>query len=209
MHPFTSRPPLPLSRRAWLTLTASALAAAASGARAAAAVKLEGFTFPGSLRLAETELQLNGTGLRAVAWLKGYAAALYLARKAASTAQVLATPGAKRLQMRMLIEVETEEFVKAVHKGFERNTPPGEQPALAERLVRFDKQLRAVAKVRKGDAIDLDWLPDRGLLIAVNGAARGEPIAGEDFYAALLRVFLGDKPVDAKLKAGLLGAAAV
>ncbi|MDH4290227.1 MAG: chalcone isomerase family protein, partial [Aquincola sp.] len=33
----------------------------------------------------------------------------------------------------------------------------------------------------------------------------GDPVAGEDLYAALLLCFLGDRPVDKELKAGLLG----
>jgi hypothetical protein len=39
----------------------------------------------------------------------------------------------------------------------------------------------------------------------VDGAARGEPIPGEDFYAALLKIWLGEKPVDADLKKAMLG----
>ena len=31
-------------------------------------------------------------------------------------------------------------------------------------------------------------------------------IAGDDFYNALLRIWIGDKPVDADLKKGMLGA---
>jgi hypothetical protein len=34
---------------------------------------------------------------------------------------------------------------------------------------------------------------------------KGKAIADEGFYRALLRVWLGDKPVDADLKKGLLG----
>jgi hypothetical protein len=39
----------------------------------------------------------------------------------------------------------------------------------------------------------------------LNGAARGKPIQGEDFYRALMRIWLGDKPVDGDLKQGMLG----
>ena len=37
------------------------------------------------------------------------------------------------------------------------------------------------------------------------GIAAGTPIAGEDFYRALLRIWLGDNPVQADLKKALLG----
>ena len=53
--------------------------------------------------------------------------------------------------------------------------------------------------------VDLDYVPERGLQLSLNGKPRGEPIAGEDFYAALLLVFLGDRPTDTALRAGLLG----
>jgi len=48
-------------------------------------------------------------------------------------------------------------------------------------------------------------VPASGLLIAINGRIRVAPISGADLYEAVMQVFLGERPVDAKLKAGLLG----
>jgi hypothetical protein len=193
---------LPIPRR---HLLLAALAACAPAARAAKPIKVEGTTFAGDIRLADTALELNGVGLRAVPLLKGYAAGLYLTRRATTAAQVLATPGPKRLQLRMLLDVDTEEFVKAFDKGVARNTAPAELPRLAERMARFDAQMRALRRVVKRDVIDLDYLPASGLQMSVNGKPRGEPIPGEDLYAALLRIFIGDRPTDPELKVGLLG----
>ncbi len=53
--------------------------------------------------------------------------------------------------------------------------------------------------------IDLDYLPETGTTVAVNGVAKGSPIAGADFYAAVLAIFVGARPVDGSLKKGLLG----
>jgi hypothetical protein len=39
----------------------------------------------------------------------------------------------------------------------------------------------------------------------VNGQPRGAVIAGEEFFTAVLRIWIGDKPVEASLKKGLLG----
>ena len=179
----------------------------AGSARATREITVEGTTFVGDITLANTNtaLQLNGVGLRAVAWLKGYAAALYLPRRATTTAQVLAQAGPKRLRLNMLVEVSAEEFVKAFHKGVSRNSSPAEAGRLAERMVRFDTQVRSLGKLRKGDTIDLDFLPERGLQMSHNGKARFDAIAGEDLYAALLRCFLGERPADPEMKAGLLG----
>ena len=197
----------PLSRR---HLLAAALAVAVAGvigrgAQAAAPIKVEGVTFAGQATVAGQALELNGVGLRAVAWFKGYAAGLYLSSRARTAQQVLAATGPKRLQLRMLVDVDTEEFIKAFDKGIARNSPPAELPLLAERMARFDALLRAIGKVRKRDVVDLDWLPGRGLQFALNGLLQGAVIPGEDLYAALLRIFVGERPADPELKIGLLG----
>ena len=197
----------PLSRR---HLLAAALAVAVAGvigrgAQAAAPIKVEGVTFAGQATVAGQALELNGVGLRAVAWFKGYAAGLYLSSRARTAQQVLAATGPKRLQLRMLVDVDTEEFIKAFDKGIARNSPPAELPLLAERMARFDALLRAIGKVRKRDVVDLDWLPGQGLQFALNGQLQGAVIPGEDLYAALLRIFVGERPADPELKIGLLG----
>ena len=165
---------------------------------------VEGQAFAHRINLAGSELQLNGTGVRAVAWFKGYAAGLYLSRPSNTMSQVLAASGAKRLQLRMLQEVPAAEFVKALKKGVERNTAAAELPALQLPMQRFGDQIAALGKVRKGDRVDLDLDPERGLLFSVNGTLRGEPLPGDALFNALLRAFLGDHPYDDNLKAGLL-----
>jgi len=171
----------------------------------AAQVTVEGQTFDARARVGGQDLQLNGVGLRAVAWLKGYAAGLYLPQKSGSADTVLAMPGPKRLQLRMLQQVSTQEFVKAFDRGVKRNTAEADLPALTERMQRFDAIISALGTVRKGDVVDLDYVPGQGLLFVHNGRRRGDVVQGEDFYAALLRIFVGAKPTDPELKTGLLG----
>jgi Chalcone isomerase-like len=65
--------------------------------------------------------------------------------------------------------------------------------------------LKSVGEAKKGDSILLDWIPDTGTRIFVNGQPRGEPIAGAAFFTALLRVWLGEKPADGSLKKAMLG----
>lgn len=177
----------------------------ATAVAARAQVRVEGQTFEAVARVAGSDLVLNGVGLRAVAWFKGYAAGLYLPSKAGTAAQVQAMAGAKRLRLRMLQEVPAEEFVKAFRKGVTRNTAAGDLPALSARMDTFAALVAAVGRVKKGDVIDLDLEPGRGTAFSLNGTLRGERIAGDDFYAALLRSFVGEHPYDDKLKAGLLG----
>ncbi|HEX6703658.1 MAG TPA: chalcone isomerase family protein [Albitalea sp.] len=170
------------------------------------AARIEGQAFDDRIRLADTELHLNGLGLRAVAWIRGYAAGLYLPGKASTPAQVLAASGPKRIQLKMMLDVEAPEFIKAFDVGVRRNSSPAEQAALAERMAQFDRTIASIGAVHKGDVIDLDFLPAHGLVLSINGKPRGQPIPGEDLYAGILKIFIGELPVDKKLKAGLLGA---
>ena len=194
-----------MNRRRWTTTLAMALALPWAAGPAVAQVRVEGQTFDARARVANQDLALNGVGLRAVAWLKGYAAGLYLPQKSTSADAVLAMPGPKRLQLRMLQEVSTQEFVKAFDRGVKRNTPEADLPALQSRMEQFDALITTVGKVRKGDVVDLDFVPGQGLVFVHNGKRLGDAVRGDDFYAALLRIFIGPKPTDPELKAGLLG----
>jgi hypothetical protein len=191
-----------LDRRVFLI---ACLAAAPPLRADPATVVVEGQRFERHARVAGSDLVLNGTGVRAVAWFKGYAAALYLAAPARSPAQALAMAGPKRLQMRLLRQVPAAEFVKALKHGVERNAAPDELPRLAERLLAFEALIAALGSVREGDVVDLDLDPAQGMLFSLNGTLQGEAIAGGDFFAAVLRAFIGERPYDARLKAGLLG----
>ncbi len=166
-------------------------------------VVVEGQRFARRAQVAGTELLLNGTGVRAVAWFKGYAAGLYLPSRAKTLAAVLEQRGPKRLQLRMMQDVPAAEFTKALQKGITRNSNATEQLALAARVQRFADLITSGGAVSKGEVIDLDFDPTRGLLFSRNGTLRGEAIAGDDFYAALLRAFIGEHPYDERLRAGL------
>ena len=173
----------------------------------ASAAKIEGQTFDDHIHLADADLVLNGVGLRGVLWIKGYVAGLYLAQKGSTPEKVLAAKGAKRIQMKMLLDVEANEFTKAFNVGIRRNSSEAENAALKNRIDQFDHTIDLIGKLNKGDVVNLDFMPARGLVLSVNGVVKGQPIPGEDLYAGILKIFIGEQPVDKKLKAGLLGGA--
>jgi hypothetical protein len=194
-------------RHALIALCSLALLPTARAAEAP--VLVEGQSFERQLRLLGSDLLLNGTGVRSVAWFKAFAVGLYLTGSATTAEQALAMPGAKRLRMRMLTDAPASAFAQAFRKGLARNVSgPGALAALESRMAGFEESINGLGKVRKGDVIDLDLDPVRGTLFAVNGTLRHGPIAGDDFYSALLRAFIGEQPYDEKLRAGLLGQAA-
>lgn len=189
---------------------AAALALVAAAALPAQAVTYEGQDFPDTLQLDGSTLALNGAGKRQVAIYPLYLAALYLPQKTSSPDAIYAEPGPKRLEMRIVIplvkDVSTQEFVKAIDKGVQRNCTETEKAAVAERVRQFNAAIAEVGRVKKGDLLRIDYLPAQGgTVLTVNGKVWGKPIEGQDFYAAFLKVFIGDKNSDARLRTGLLG----
>ena len=169
------------------------------------AATLEGVQFADSVRLASQELRLNGLGLRRMLFVKVYAAALYLPARSDTLGAMAAQAGPKRLQLHMLHTAGPDDFIDALLPGIRKNTSAAQQAALAERLLQLERTIRAIGHTAVGDVIDFDYAPQGGTQLSVNGKAQGAAIAGADFYAAVLAIFVGEQPVDGGLKKGLLG----
>jgi hypothetical protein len=180
-----------------------------SALTAAQAAEVAGVKLDDKLRLAPggPELVLNGAGIRTRAIFKVYVAGLYVPEKKGTTGEVLALAGPKRVAMTMLRDLGAQQLSEALAEGIRNNSTAAEQEALKARVEELLAIMNALGEAKKGDAILLDFLPDSGTRVVVNGQPRGKPIAGDDFYRALLRIWLGDKPVDGDLKRGMLGQA--
>lgn len=195
-----------MHRRTCLALMSTALVAPGLAAAAGAnAVEIDGVSFDARLPLGGSELQLNGVGVRAVLWITGYAAALYLKGRAHTADAVVAMPGPKRLRLVMRMGAPAAEFIKAFDKGVTRNVGDAEADALRTRMAQFDAMLERIAQVKRDDIVDMDYEPGMGMTLSFNGVVRGPAIPGADFYGGLLLAFVGDKPYDTRLRAGLLG----
>lgn len=173
----------------------------------ASAAEVGGVKLEDKLRLTPTgpELVLNGAGIRTRVFFKVYVGALYLPEKKAAASDVIALAGPKRVAMNMLRDLTAQQLSEALVEGISNNSNAAEQAALKARIDELVAIMNALGEAKKGDAITLDFLPESGTRVVVNGQPRGKPIAGEDLYRALLRIWLGDKPVDGDLKKGMLG----
>ncbi len=96
--------------------------------------------------------------------------------------------------------VGRKDIVKAWNESFEENAGEG-MAALKERVATLNSWMPDMAK---GEAITFTYVPDRGVTVEVQGQTRGS-IPGSDFARALFSIWLGQKPPNPGLKAGLLG----
>jgi hypothetical protein len=153
----------------------------------------------------ERGLVLNGAGLRKRAFFQVYAIGLYLPEKKAAAADVLAATGVKRIAIHMLRDVDAAPFTEALAEGMRANHDEASMKSLEPRMTRLAAIMEELKEAKKGMAILLDWQPGAGTVVTVEGKPRGKPIEGEDFFRALLRIWLGEKPVQDDLKRALLG----
>lgn len=190
----------PLSR----TLAAAVLGFAAAAAWAQPA-ELEGVKLEPTAQVAGAALQLNGAGLRTRAFFKVYVAALYLPKKATDAPSVLAQKGPRRVVITMLRSVDADTFAGALNDGLRDNHSEAQLAAMKPQIDALNSTLKAAGEAKKGDVIHFEFTPDVGTRVSINGQAKGSAMAGEEFFTAVLRIWLGDKPVDGGLKKGLLG----
>jgi hypothetical protein len=172
---------------------------------AAAGAEIAGVKLDDKTQVESRELVLNGAGLRKRVIFNVYVIGLYLPEKKSDPAAVLALAGPKRAAIHMLRDVGADTFTEALVEGLRKNTSEAEYQALEARVQQLSAAIAEVKEAKKGMTISLDWTGAATQLV-VNGKPAGKPIAGEDFYRALLRIWLGDKPVQDDLKKSLLGA---
>ena len=179
-----------------------ALAAAGSGAQT---VEVEGVKLESSAQVGNAALLLNGAGLRTRVFFKVYVAALYVPQKSADANNLLAQKGPRRIAITMLRNVDAESFADALNEGLRNNHSPAQLAGLKAQIDALNATLKLVGEAKKGDLINFEFVPEVGTRVMVNGQPRGAAIAGEEFFTAALRIWIGDKPVEASLKKGLLG----
>ncbi len=150
------------------------------------------------------EVILQGAGVFTYAFMSVYVCALYLAPEVAAEA-AWQRDQARRITLIMLRDVSARTFVWALEKGLADNVPAQELAELEERVRALADLMLAHKALRVGDRIDMDYLPDRGTTVLLNGQPIGDVFPEKRFNDALLRVWLGDKPMDPTLKPRLLG----
>jgi hypothetical protein len=167
-----------------------------------AAAEIAGVKIEDKTRVADTELSLSGAGLRRRAFFQVYAVGLYVQDRKADP---ISQPGPKRVQIHMLRDVGADTFTEALADGIKANHSEAETKALEPRVKQLGATIAEIKEAKKGMTIALDWNAS-ATQVVIDGKPAGQPIEGEDFYRALLKIWLGDKPVQDDLKKALLGA---
>ena len=165
------------------------------------AAEVAGVNIDEKARVANTELSLTGAGVRKRVFFQVYAIGLYVQERKADP---ISQPGPKRVQIHMLRDVGADTFNEALAEGIKANHSEAQAKVLEPRVAQLAATIAEIKDAKKGMTIALDW-DGKATQVMIDGRPAGQPIEGEDFYRALLKIWLGDKPVQDDLKRALLG----
>jgi long-chain acyl-CoA synthetase len=177
---------------AWLSLllVLPALAAEVAG------VKLDDKASVGG-----KELVLNGAGIRTKLMFKVYVASLYLPAKAGDLAGVLAA-NPRRVQLNLLRDLSADDLAGALADGIKETSSAEQVAAVKSQTDQLLSIMKSVGEAKTGDVVTMDFIGGE-TRIGFNGQPKGV-IAGEAFNAALMRIWLADKPVQPDLRKSML-----
>ena len=196
-----------ITRRNVIKGAMAAALLAASCLPAFAATEVGGVKFPETATVGGQELKLNGAGVRKKLVFSVYALGFYLHDKKTTVADVLKAEGSRRIRIMPLRELTSDEFGMAFMKGLNDNVGPEERTKLLPQTKAFGEMFAQFPGLKKGDELIVDWIPGVGSQAWLNGKKVGDALPDVAFYNAIMRIWIGDKPVDSSLKPKLLAPA--
>ena len=166
------------------------------------AAKRAGVELADTLSIADSELSLNGSGIRKKLFIKLYVGSLYLAEASSDAAAIIDADEPMAIRLNIISDLLTrKKMIKALKQGF-RSATGGDTSAIQPQI---DQMLAGMQeKIGAGDVYTLAYEPDIGTKLMRNGEEQ-LIIEGLPFKQALFGIWLSDKPAQASLKTGLLG----
>ena len=168
-----------------------------------AQLTINGITLPATLKQGGADLVLNGGGIRKKVFFKVYTGGLYLTAKSKNAADIVSAdkPTAFRLTITSGV-INSSNFSEAIEEGFGKSMKGNTAPLKTQ----IDKLVSTLKSedIKEGDMFEMVYVPGEGVKAFKNGTLK-VTIPGLDFKKALFGIWLGEDPVDADLKTGLLG----
>lgn len=181
----------------WLFCIATSFAADAQ-------LTINNVTLPAKIKQDNTELVLNGGGLRKkYGMVKVYVIGLYAPEKSKNGNDLISAD--KPLAVRLTITsgmATSSRMADAIQEGFEKSMKGNTAP-LQSQITTFIGTFKK-EEIKEGDVFELWYVPGTGVKAFKNGQLK-TTVAGLDFKKALYGIWISDTPVDEDLKKGMLG----
>lgn len=189
-------------RSLFVCIAAAALTLANANAAEVGGVKVEDIA-----NVSGKDLKLNGAAMRQILVIKAYAIGLYLPEKkefSAEDVQALPITQPRRVALHIQREINSDEFGQLFIKSMNSNSTKEEKAKVINQTTKFGEMFASLEPVKKGDVVTLDWVPGAGTVSTLNGKKIGETLPDIAFYNAVLRIWIGEHPVQDNIKRILL-----
>ncbi len=158
---------------------------------------------PELLTIDGNPIALNGGGTR-VAFLNNvYVAGLYLQSAMTDPTEIIDAnePMAIRLQVINSFFASSKNITKALYKGFRGTVPKGDISSIEEDVLKFNESFSD--DIVTGDIFEVVYIPNKGTSVYKNDIIKNT-IPGYDFKKNVFGIWLGNRPADSDLMAGML-----
>lgn len=164
------------------------------------AAEVAGVEVPSEVTVNGQSLSLNGAGVRRKFVFDVYVGSLYTPKRVSTAEELLSAPGDKLMRLDIVRDkVEKEKILGAFEEGFMNNAPDIARSPDAKRFLTLFK-----ADFYKGDRVELFLGGDGTVAASHNGRALGT-LKSSPLARGILKIWVGDKPADEKLKKRMLG----
>jgi Chalcone isomerase-like len=172
-----------------------------------APVKVKTENFPKQIQVEGAKLALNGLGTRYKAIFKVYDMGLYTTSKVSNLQDLISLPGPKKLHFVAHRELPGTDLGMLFLRGMRENSPPElttKYTASANRLVEI---FSGKNRLMPDENFSIEFIPGKGTTFYILDKPQGAAIGDAEFFAMILRIWLGPVPADFMLKDALLNTA--
>jgi hypothetical protein len=181
------------------------------------AFEVGGVTFSDTKKIVDTDLVLNGAGIRKKFAMKVYGVGLYLKAKSTDAKAILDADEVMGLEMRWRWAVPPQKIDEVFYESFAEASgtpkassygPQTDFGPLSKKIVTFMNYINQ-RETTKEDAWIFNYIPGKGTEVYVHDGTKNElmgVIPGFEFKKTLFTIWLGEDPaVGNSLKDALLG----
>ncbi|MFK7996064.1 MAG: chalcone isomerase family protein [Granulosicoccus sp.] len=167
------------------------------------AAKVAGVELQESVSAGETELVLNGAGLRKKLFFKLYVGSLYVkqAMKGANAESLVQADESMLIQLDILSDLLTrDKLIKALNDGFDKSTGGNIAPVEEQVSIMIESLNQPITP---GDIYRIMYTPESGTTVMV-GDQTLATLEGLPFKQAVFGIWLSKNPVQSSLKQAML-----
>ena len=166
------------------------------------AKQISGIEMPNKLKIGNTELVLNGAGVREKFFLDLYVGGLYLIKKQNNPLTIINSKEDMSIRLHIVSGMITSKKMKnAVNEGFENSTNDNITP-IKKQIDEFIAVFKD--EINKGDIFEMTYVDSVGTEISKNGKV-SKIVEGMNFKKALFGIWLCNDPAQESLKEEMLG----